>query len=90
MTNGAKTPVASKGRPRANSAACDRTEAVSSTARQRPDAGSQSRHDVLASPPASDRAPAATSRIGSRDLRPSTSARCVRNGGGSIAPSRRA
>ena len=57
MTNGAKTPEASQGRPRANSAACDRTEALSSTARQRPDAGSQSRHDVLASPPASDRAP---------------------------------
>ena len=57
MTNGAKTPEASQGRPRANSAACDRTEALSSTARQRPDAGSQSRHDVLASPPASARAP---------------------------------
>ncbi len=56
-TNGAKTLVASKGRPIANSAACDRTEAVSSTARQRLDAGSQSPHDVLASPPASDRAP---------------------------------
>ena len=57
MTNGTKTLVASKGRPRANSAAFDRTEAVSSTARQRPDAGSQSRDDVLASPPASDHAP---------------------------------
>jgi hypothetical protein len=55
MTNGAKTLVASKGRPRANSAACDRTEAVSSTARQRPDAGSEPRQDL--SPPASDRAP---------------------------------
>src|SRR5271165_3394494 len=57
MTNGVKSLEASKGRPSANSAACDRTEAVSSTARQRPDAGSQSRHDVLASPPASGRAP---------------------------------
>jgi Protein of unknown function (DUF2924) len=57
MTNGAKAVVASKGRPRANSAACDRTEALSSTARQRPDAGSLSPHDVSASPPASDRAP---------------------------------
>jgi TOBE domain len=57
MTDGAKTLVASKGRPRANSTACDRAEAVSSTARQRPDAGSQSPHGVLASPPASDRAP---------------------------------
>jgi hypothetical protein len=57
MTNGAKTVVASKGRPRANSAAYDRAVAVSPTARQRPDAGSQPRHDVLASPPASDRAP---------------------------------
>jgi hypothetical protein len=56
MTNGAKTLVASKGRPRANSAACDRAEALSSSARQRSDAGSQSRHDVLASAPASDRA----------------------------------
>jgi Protein of unknown function (DUF2924) len=46
-----------KGRPRANSAACDCAEALSSTTRQRPDAGSQARHDVLASPPASDRAP---------------------------------
>jgi hypothetical protein len=57
MTNGVKSLEASKGRPSANSAACDRTEAVSSTARQRPDAGSLSPHDVLASPPASDRAP---------------------------------
>jgi Protein of unknown function (DUF2924) len=57
MTNGAKTLVASKGRPRANSAAFDRTEAVSSTARQRPDASALSPRDALASPPASDRAP---------------------------------
>ena len=33
---------------------------------------------------------AATPPIGSRDLRASTWAPCVRNGGGSIAPSRRA
>ncbi len=57
MTNGAKTLVASKGRPRANSAACDRAQAFSSTARQRPDAGSPPPHGLLASPPASDRAP---------------------------------
>jgi hypothetical protein len=57
MTNGAKTPVASRGQPRANSAACDRTEALSSTARQRPAAGSLSPHDVSALLPASDRAP---------------------------------
>jgi hypothetical protein len=63
MTNGAKTPVASKGRPRANSAACDRAEALSSIAKQRPDAGSPSTHDVLASPPASDRAGAVADRL---------------------------
>ena len=57
MTNGAKTLAASKGRPRANSAACDRTKALSSSARRRPDAGSPSRHDALASPPAGDGAP---------------------------------
>jgi hypothetical protein len=57
MTNGAKTQVASRGRPRANSAARDRAEAVSSTAMQRLYASSLSPHDVLASPPASDRAP---------------------------------
>jgi hypothetical protein len=57
MTNGAKTPAASRGRPRANSAACDATEAPSSTARQRPDAGSLLSHEVLASLPTSARAP---------------------------------
>jgi hypothetical protein len=57
MTNGAKTIVASKGRARTNSAACDRAAASSSTARHSPYPGSLSRHDVLASPPASDRAP---------------------------------
>jgi hypothetical protein len=57
MANGVKTPSASRGRPRENSAACDRVGAVSSPARQRLYAGPQSRHDVLASPPASDRAP---------------------------------
>jgi Protein of unknown function (DUF2924) len=46
-----------KGRPRANSAACDCAGALSFDPRQWPDAGSQARHDVLASPPASDRAP---------------------------------
>jgi hypothetical protein len=56
MTNGAKNPVAWKGRPRANSAACDRTEALCSSARQRPAAGSLS-HDVLASPASTDPAP---------------------------------
>ena len=56
MANGAKTRAASKRRPRAKHARCDRTEAVSSTARQRPDAGSLPPHDVLASPPASGRA----------------------------------
>jgi len=54
MTNGAKTLVASKGRPRANSAACDRAQAFSSTARHSPYAGSEPRQDLSA--PASDRA----------------------------------
>jgi hypothetical protein len=56
-TNGAKIPVASRGRPRANSAACDATEAPSSSARERPDAGSLLSHEVLASLPTSARAP---------------------------------
>ena len=55
MTIGAKTLVASKGRPTANSAACDRAEAVSSTARHSPYAGSEPRQDLSA--PASERAP---------------------------------
>ncbi len=54
MTNGAKTLVVSKGRPRANSAACDRAQAFSSTARHSPYAGSEPRQDLSA--PASDRA----------------------------------
>ena len=57
MTNGAKTLVASKGRPRANSAACDRAQAFSSTARHSPYAGSEPQQDRSASPHASDRAP---------------------------------
>ena len=57
-TKGAKTQVASKGRPSANSAACARVQAFSSTARRLPYAGSQSPHDVLASSSlAGDRAP---------------------------------
>jgi Protein of unknown function (DUF2924) len=56
MANGVKTPLASKGRPRANSAACNVTEAPSSSARERPDSGSLLSHDVLASLPTSARA----------------------------------
>jgi hypothetical protein len=57
MTNGANPPGAGRGRPRPTGAPRDRAEAISSTARRRPDAGSLSPHDVLASLPASDRAP---------------------------------
>jgi hypothetical protein len=56
MANGIKTPLASTGRPRANSAACNVTEAPSSSARERPDSGSLLSHDVLASLPTSARA----------------------------------
>ena len=56
-TKGAKTQVASKGRPSANSAACARAPAFSSTAGQPPSAGSEPRQDPLASSHASDRAP---------------------------------
>jgi hypothetical protein len=50
-----RTLVASRGRPRANSAARDRAQAVSSTPRHSPHAGSEPRQDLSA--PASDRAP---------------------------------
>ncbi len=61
MTNGAKTLAASKGRPRANSAACDRAQAFSSTARHSPYAGSEPRQDLSA--PASDRASDVADRL---------------------------
>ena len=89
MTIGAKTLVASKGRPIANSAACDRAEAVSSTARHSPYAGSEPRQDPSA--PASERAPGSDvadrlARLETLDL----SAMRQEWRAGSIAPSRRA
>jgi hypothetical protein len=56
-TKGAKTQVASKGRPSANSAARIRPQAFSSTARQPPSAGLEPRRDPLASSHAGDRTP---------------------------------
>ncbi len=57
MTNGAKTPVASKGAAESKLGRLRLRGGSLLDPRQRPDAGSQARHDVLASPPASDRAP---------------------------------
>ena len=56
-TKGAKTQVTLKGRPSAESAACARVQAFSSTSGQPPYAGSDPGQDLLASLQASDRAP---------------------------------
>jgi Protein of unknown function (DUF2924) len=55
-TNGAKTTAASQGRPSTLSAARTRLQALSSTARQPPEAGSDSPRELMASPPTRDRA----------------------------------
>jgi Protein of unknown function (DUF2924) len=54
-TNGAKAKAAPQGRPSTLSAARARFQALSSTARQPPEADSQSPRELMASPPTRDR-----------------------------------